>query len=93
MANVSWALAVETMYQRQLRDELALGVRRCMYEFKRKDCCTESLLGYQAIGNERYLLTNLGSVCKMCFLIKMSLKELVNTLWAFAVFSSTEVVD
>jgi len=37
VANVSWALAVETMYQRQLRDELALGVRRCMYEFKRKE--------------------------------------------------------
>ena len=67
MANVSWALAVETMYQRQLRDELELGVRRCMYEFKRKDCCTESLLGDQAIGNERYLLTNLGSVCKIAF--------------------------
>ena len=28
-----------------------------------------SLLGYQAIGNERYLLTNFGSVCKMCFLL------------------------
>ena len=55
VANVSWALAVETMYHRQLRDELALGVHRCMYEFKRKDC-TESLLGYRAIGNERYLL-------------------------------------
>lgn len=55
VANVSWALAVETVDDPQLRDELALGVQRCMYEFKRK--------------------------------------ELVNTLWAFAVFGSPEVVD
>ncbi|CAL1162687.1 unnamed protein product [Cladocopium goreaui] len=55
VANVSWALAVETIDDPQLRDELALGVQRCMYEFKRK--------------------------------------ELVNTLWAFAVFGSPEVVD
>ena len=37
VANVSWALAVETVDDPQLRDELALGVQRCMYEFKRKD--------------------------------------------------------
>ena len=37
VANVSWALAVETIDDPQLRDELALGVQRCMYEFKRKD--------------------------------------------------------
>lgn len=37
VANVSWALAVETVYDPQLRDELALGVQRCMHEFKRKD--------------------------------------------------------
>eukprot|EP00913_Durusdinium_trenchii_P000133 g120.t1 len=37
VSNVSWALAVETIQNRRLREELAMGVNRCMHEFKRKD--------------------------------------------------------
>mmetsp|Transcript_505 Transcript_505/g.446 ORF Transcript_505/g.446 Transcript_505/m.446 type:complete len:83 (+) Transcript_505:24-272(+) len=54
VANVSWALAVETMVvDPLLRGSLALQVQRCACEFDRK--------------------------------------ELVNSLWAFAVFGSCEL--